>query len=81
MKNVIKGIEVVCVQNNDMKQEEKDSHEINSNDESQKKIRRRKIVDAMKVKVKLDDVKEEGIVRLFSVNCNGLGPHSAGKIE
>ena len=33
------------------------------------------------MKVKLDDVNEEGFVRLFSVNFNDLGPHSAGKIE
>ena len=26
-------------------------------------------------------MKEEGAVRLFSVNCNGFGPHSEGKIE
>ena len=33
------------------------------------------------MKGKIDDVKEEGVVRFFSVNCNGLGPHLAGKIK
>ena len=69
------------VQNNDKKQEEKDSYETNYNNEIQNKIRIRKMLDAMKVRGELDDAKEEGVVQLFSINGNGLGPHSAGKIE
>ena len=42
---------------------------------------RRRRVDVTKVKGKIEEVKDEGVVRLFSVNCNGLGPQSSGKIE
>ena len=41
----------------------------------------RKRVNVIEVKGEIDHVKEEGVVCLFSVNCNGLGPHSAGKME
>ena len=68
-----------CAQNDDKNQEEKHSQETNSINERQNKNRRRKRVVAMKVKGEIDDVKEEGVVSLFSINCNGVGPHSAGK--
>ena len=69
------------VMNNGKKQEEKDSYETNCNNEIQNKLKIRKIVDKMKVKGKLDVVKEEDVVRLFSENCNDLGPYSEGKTE
>ena len=47
----------------------------------QNKIRIRKRVDTIKVKAKLNDAKKEGVVRFFSVNCDGLGPHSVVKIK
>ena len=79
VKNVMKEHDYfVCVQNNDKQQEEKDVNEINSNNESQNKSRRRKRVDAIKVKGKIDGTKEEEVVRLFLVNCDGLGTHSSG---
>ena len=69
----------VCAQNNHKNQEEKDSRETNSNNESHNKSRRRKRVDAIKVKGKIDDVEEEEVARFFSINCDGLGPYSSGK--
>ena len=41
----------------------------------------KKKVDKIKDKGKVEDVKEEGVVRLLSVNFNGFGICSAGKIE
>ena len=38
-----------------------------------KGVRRRR-VDAIKVKGKLEEDKEECVVRLFAFNCNVLGP-------
>ena len=69
------------VMHNEKKQEEKDSYEINCNNEMQNKMWIRKRVDKIKVKSKLDDAKEEGVSRLFSFNCNDLGLHSEEKIE
>ena len=54
---------------------------MNSNNEIHNKTRIRKRVEKINGKGKLDDVNEEVVVRLFSVNCNGFGPHSEGKIE
>ena len=67
--------------NNEKKQEEKYSYETNCNNEIQNNTRIGKRADKIKVKGKVDDVKEEGVVRLFLANCNGFGPHSEGKIE
>ena len=33
------------------------------------------------MKVKIEDEKEVGVVRLFSRNCNGFGPYSESKID
>ena len=67
--------------NNDNKQEVKDRCETNRNKVTKMNARIRKKVDKIKVKGKVDDVKEELVVRLFSTNCNSFGPHSEGKIE
>ena len=70
----------VGLYNNDKKQDKNDGYETNINNKIQNnmKIKKRKVI---KEKVKLDYVKGEIVVRLFSVNCNGFGPNSAGKIE
>ena len=44
-----------------------------------KNERIKKKVDRIKVKRKVEDEKEEGVVRLFSVNFNGFGPYSESK--
>ena len=41
--------------------------------------RMRKKADATRVKGKVEDVKEEGVARLFFANCNGLRKNRAIK--
>ena len=35
----------------------------------------------IKVRGKIEEVADEGVAWLFSVNCNGIGLQSSGKIE
>ena len=41
----------------------------------------KKKVDKIKVKGKVEEDKEEGVVRFFSINFNGFGPWPESKIE
>ena len=45
------------------------------------RVRNRKRCDEIKVKGSVKKKKEQSITRLFSVNCNGLGPRSNDKID
>ena len=62
-------------------QDEIECDETSNNNERQINSIRRCRVDEMKLKGKLDEVKDNGVVRLFSVNCNELGLHSSSKLE
>ena len=68
-------------QSADVNQEEITCNEKRNNNEKKNNSGRRCRVDAIKFKGKIDEVKDEGVVRLFSVNCNGLGPQSSCKLE
>ena len=67
--------------NNDDEQEVKEMFDSESDKVIKKNERNKKKVDRMKVKGKLENVKEEGVVRLFCVNCNGFRPYSESKIN
>ena len=64
-----------------MNQEEIEHNEMSNNNTRQKKCARQHRVDAIKIKGEIEEVKDECAVRLFSVNYNGLGPQSSGKLE
>ena len=67
--------------NNDDEQEANETCDRES-DKITKKIETiKKELDRTKVKGKVEDEKEEGVVRLFSVNCNRFGPYSESKIN
>ena len=67
--------------NNNTEQEAKDRCNVKCDKVIKINERIKKKLDTIKVKGKEADDKEEGVVRLFSPNCNGFGPHSEGKIE
>ena len=71
----------VNAQSVDVNQEEIACNERRNTNVRQNNCGRRRRVDVMKVKGKIEEVKDEGVVRLFSVNCNGLGPQSSCKLE
>ena len=63
--------------------EEQEGNETGGNKRNKKnqQERKRNKVERTKVKGLLEEEKGDGVVRLFSVNCNGLGPHAVGKVD
>ena len=66
---------------NNENEEENDRSEIQCDKVARTKERKKKKVTVIKVKGKVEDEKEIGAIRLFSVNCNGFGPCSQSKIS
>ena len=65
----------------DEEQEGNETCEGERDEVTKKKERNRNKVSRTKVKGKVEEDKEDGVVRLFSANCNGLGPHAVSKID
>ena len=63
--------------------EEQEGNETGGNKTNEKNQQRRirSKVDRIKVKGLVEEEKWDGVVRLFSVNYNGLGPRAVGKID
>ena len=72
--------EMVTNSNNE-EQEGNESCEGKSENATNHEERNRNKVGRIKVKGQVDEDKEDGVVRLFSANCNGLGPHAVSKID
>ena len=66
---------------NNEEQEGNEACEDKSEKVTKQKERNRSKFDRKKVKGKVEEDKEDGVVRLFSVNCNGLRPRAASKID
>ena len=64
------------ISNNNDEQEVNDKCDSESDKLIKNNERIKRIVDKIKVKGKVEDEKEEGVVRLFSAICNGFGPYS-----
>ena len=69
------------MQSNDVNQDEIECDERSINKVRHNTCGRKRRVDVTNVKGKTEEIKEEEVVRLFSVNCNGIGPQSSSKIE
>ena len=74
------NISKIVRNSNNIEQEGNEAVGIKRNKNNHQK-RKRNEVDRIKVKGLVEEEKREGVVRLFSVNCNGLGPHALGKLD
>ena len=66
--------------NKNVENEDNEAGEINNKVNNQQERKRNK-VDRIRVKGVVEVEKGEGVVRMFSVNCNGLGPCAKGKLD
>ena len=71
----------VNVQSVDVNQEEIECNGMSNNNTRQNNCDRRHRFDSMKVKGKLEKVKDEGVVRFFPANWNGIGLQLSGKLK
>ena len=71
----------IGMSNDDDEKEANDACDSRSDKATKKNERTKRKEDKMKVKGKVEDEKEEGVVRLFSANFNGFGPCSESKID
>ena len=71
----------MVMSNDNNEQEVNETRDIESDETTKKTEGRKKKVDRTKVKGKVEDDKEEEVVRLFSVNFNGFGPCSESKMN
>ena len=70
----------IAQNNNNVENEDNKAGEMNSKANNQQKRKRNK-ADRIRVKGVVESEKGEGVVRIFSVKCNGLGPHAKGKLD
>ena len=66
--------------NNNVENEVKEAGGTNSTVNNQQE-RKRKKVNRIRIKRAVEVEKGEGVMRLFLVNCNGLGPHTLDKLD
>ena len=76
-----KGNRSEIVTNSDNDEQEGNETGGNKRNENKQQETMRNKVDRTKIKGLVEEAKRDGVLRLFLVNCDGLGPCALGKID